>query len=662
MRVRGAVRLGCLGIFLAFPLSSPAQWANFGGPGGCYVSALAANGGHLFAGTAFGIFVSTDAGGSWVPAREPGSAVLGAARINGLYVSGADLFALAGGALYLSRDNGASWAALSAGLPDNAGVTCLLDSGSVLYCGLLAGGVFRSADRGAHWQAALTEQPEYEDIRALAAIGQSLYARSGWNDLYRSTDCGVTWTAMDPEPPEDSGGGMLAAVGQSLFLAGGHGIFVYKDGGSAWTKVETGWAPDAELSFFAASGGDLLAVVDGKGYLSADSGAAWREIKIGPATADLEISCFAAVGTSLYAGVSASGLFRSEDAGASWAPVETGFPSQAKISAFVRMGTGLFTAVRAWGQTGRLFVQEEGNAGWGPLELALPEETTISCLAVAGSNLIAGTNNGLFLSDDRGRTWASVGPAQKAPIGDEEPEESGEDSGNRLVVYCFETVGTRVLAGTDDGLLLTEDRGRTWSRIVPPPSYSWAIECFARIGESLFAGGSGGLFVSRDGGETWKPAAMGTYSGRHVASLATDGNVLLAGIYPRDEDSARTEKDVIALSDLYAKFAILVSRDKGGSWKAATEGLPEEFRVGLLAAGGSGFVASLENTYTKGGRYSLGLFLSTDGGMTWTPDWPGRWSAEPINQFLFEKDGILAATDGAGIWRLPLAALKKRTP
>ena len=622
VRVRGPVLSVCLGIFLAFPRPSSAQWVNFGGPGGCYVSALAANVGHLFAGTAFGIFVSADAGSTWVPAREPGPAVLGAARTGGLYVSGADLFALAGGSLYLSRDDGASWTAISDGLPAEARVSCLLDAGSVLYCGLSAGGIFRSADRGAHWQAALTEQPEYEDIRALAAIGQSLYARGGWSDLYRSTDCGVTWTAMDPEPPEDSGGGTLATVGQSLFLAGDHGIFAYKDGGKAWTKVEAGWAQDAELSFFAASGGDLLAVADGKGYLSADAGVAWREIKIGPTTGDLEISCFAAVGAVLYAGVAASGLFRSDDGGASWAPVETGFPSQEKISAFVRMGPGLFTAVRTWGQAGRLFVQEEGSAGWEPLEMALPEETWISCFTVAGSNLIAGTNSGLFLSGDRGRTWAPVGPAPKAPIGDGEQEEGAQDSGDRLGVCCFETVGSRVLAGTDDGIFLTEDRGRTWSRIFPPPPDSWTIECFARIGDSLFAGGSSGLYVSRDGGKTWKPASMGPYSARPVTSLATDGSILLAGIYPRDENSARAvEKDAVEL-DLYPKFAILVSGDKGRSWRVAAEGLPKEFRVGLLAAGESGFVASLESIYTKGGRDSIGLFLSTDGGMTWNATGP----------------------------------------
>jgi photosystem II stability/assembly factor-like uncharacterized protein len=468
---------------------------------------------------------------------------------------------------------------------------------------------------------------------------------------------------MDPEPPEDSGGGRLAAVGQSLFLAGEHGIFAYKDGGSAWTKVEAGWAPDAELGFFAASGGDLLAVVDGKGYLSADSGVTWREIKIGPATDDLEISCFAAVGTFLYAGVAASGLFRSEDAGASWAPVETGFPSQVNISAFVRMGTALFTAVKAWGQAGRLFVQEEGNAGWEPVEMAFPEETTISCLTVAGSNLIAGMNNGLFLSGDRGRTWTPVGPARKVRIKDEEPAEGGGNDLEPISVSCFEAVGTRILAGTGEGIFMTEDRGRTWVQVFPPPPEKAGFDCFTRMGEALFAGGSSGLYVSRDGGETWRPVPMGPFQGTHCVALETDGKIIVAGIYPRAAKSPAVpdeDEPIVTIDGLYPKYAILVSRDEGRSWKAVTEGLPADFRVGLLAGSASGFIASLENTYTKGGRYSLGLFLSTDGGMTWTPDWPGRWSAEPINQFLFEKDTILAATEGAGIWRLPLAALKER--
>jgi hypothetical protein len=162
-----------------------------------------------------------------------------------------------------------------------------------------------------------------------------------------------------------------------------------------------------------------------------------------------------------------------------------------------------------------------------------------------------------------------------------------------------------------------------------------------------------------DRGETWRSANGNLPDGTHCLSLATNGKVVLAGVYKSFPAAGPEEEPVI---DLDHKFAIMSTGDGGRSWNAVTMGLPEEFRVGCIAASGSAFIASLESTETKLGTRSLGLSLSTNGGVSWTSDWPGRWSAEVVNEFLVEKDEILAATDGAGIWRLPLSALKKREP
>lgn len=656
MMLRASVCAAVAAVILSCPRPSPAQWSYAGGPGGCSVLSLASNGNLLFAGTLFGLFVSNDAGDSWAPAQEPGPAELGLAVIYQLQAYASGLFALTPSGPFLSRDNGASWTAIGSGLSGTFRITRLLEVGSVLNCLDMAGNIFRSVDRGAHWQAAGTGLPADESVYGLAAVGRSLWATIGYKRaLYRSTDGGGTWAPMDPKLPGDADVDALAAAGQRLFVAGEDGIFVFEDGGAAWTKLETDWALDDSIDFFAASGPSLLIESGDECRLSNDMGAIWSRVELGSGADVPEISCFVAAGARLFAALGGpGGLFRSDDLGATWVPLQTGFPSQAVITCMARREKEFFAATQRWGESERLFVRPEGSSGWEPVELEPPESGSISCLAISGTDMIAGTRNGLFLSADRGRTWKPVEPARRTsavdPVRDEDEAEGPSD----LWVNCFEYVGTRILAGTDEGILLTEDRGRTWSRVTSPDR--GYIDCFARFGGALFAGGVGGLLTSKDRGSTWQPVAMDLQRAPHILDLATDGKTLVAGINPHMGDLSE------AVEDLYPKHAILVSKDGGRTWKTAVEGLPDEFNVGLLAATEFGFLASLENPYNKGGRNSLGLYLSTDGGRTWTADWPGRWSARPINQLLIEKDGILAATDGAGIWRLPLSSLKKRTP
>ncbi len=124
---------------LALPLRSGEQWKNEGGPGGCNVYALAASGSYLFAGTELGAYVSTDYGRHWFPAGETGPAALGEAAVRGILISRSDIYALTEQGVSLSTDRGAGWTSLKTGLPDGSGVSCLLEAGSALYCGLSEG-------------------------------------------------------------------------------------------------------------------------------------------------------------------------------------------------------------------------------------------------------------------------------------------------------------------------------------------------------------------------------------------------------------------------------------------------------------------------------------------------------------------------------------------
>jgi len=492
-----------------------------------------------------------------------------------------------------------------------------------------------------------TGLPEDADVRCLAAIGRSVIAGLDDGGVFLSKDSGATWKTANSGLPDDVSVQCLAASGEKLYLATPYdGMYLSTDSGTTWTKVHTDWSDRADVEFLAASGQVLLADLDGQSYLSIDGGATWTKLEFGqPDNEDVKILCFASNGARLFIGTALAGVLRSDDLGVTWKPVNSGFPSEADITGLARIGKDLFVATREWPGRGNVLLRADGRASWEPAGSGLPPETDINCLAAAGTNLVVGTDKGIFLSENRGQSWTLAGPDQPDP-----PR-----------VSSIEVIGTRVFAGTDRGVFLSTNRGRTWSAANSGLPKSIRVFCFRQLGPRLFVGTSKGVFASRDHGAAWTPVNAGFPKHFRCDSLATNGKILAAGMYPISYRSGAEEDELIDIS-VYPEYSIFVSGDEGKNWKAVTQGLPDKFRIGCLAASEPYLLAALENYYLKLGRYSLGFFLSSDGGVSWTSDWPGQWMASPINCLLVGKTEIYAGTNGCGVWRLPLSTLKKKKP
>jgi photosystem II stability/assembly factor-like uncharacterized protein len=271
----------------------------------------------LFAGTAEGLWRSTNWGGSWERVRGNPSGVyldaLGAARailpIGPLVYVGGD------GGLYLSTDFGETWAPLSL----TRGIQSLLTShwpnaDATVFAGT-RDGLLRSRDGGrtfastalaaavnrldwpgpalvvASARGLLVTTDEGErlagpgrglpdgEVRAMAlssyfAVDPVLFAAPASGGVFRSSDGGVSWL---PAGLAGERVGDLVWLGPFLYAAGEGGVYRSEDTGNTWTRIADSPGRPTRLMFplAPAAGLEAFLATDRGVFRTADGGRHW---------------------------------------------------------------------------------------------------------------------------------------------------------------------------------------------------------------------------------------------------------------------------------------------------------------------------------------------------------------------------------------------------
>jgi photosystem II stability/assembly factor-like uncharacterized protein len=196
---------------------------------------FAASKGRVYAGTAMGVFVSTDLGTDW-----PSTPTLSNNSITSL-LSIADspdrLFAGTNtGNIYMSTDNGGSWN--SAGMANNNILSLASVKASAGVTTLFAGtssGVARSTDFGTTWsQSGLANT----SIRSFAATPKGIFAATD-NGVFFSADTGKDWAAVDSGRISTIVHS-LAASGLNVFATTDSSIFFYMPASQNWKSINEG--------------------------------------------------------------------------------------------------------------------------------------------------------------------------------------------------------------------------------------------------------------------------------------------------------------------------------------------------------------------------------------------------------------------------------------
>src|SRR5262245_1830783 len=103
-----------------------------------------------------------------------------------------------------------------------------------------------------------------------------------------------------------------------------------------------------------------------------------------------------------------------------------------------------------------------------------PNGGEITAFAVNGSNVLAGTLNGIFSSTDNGENWKKI-------------------STNVLVRSLVTGKDNSIFAATPDGVLISTDNGSKWTESKPGPNP--IVNSLMASGTNVFAGTYGGIFL-----------------------------------------------------------------------------------------------------------------------------------------------------------------------
>lgn len=244
------------------------------------------------------------------------------------------------------------------------------------------------------------------------------------------------------------------------------------------------------------------------------------------------------------------------------------------------------------------------------------------------SVLWAGTEpSGLFRSEDGGETWTTF------PALLELPSESTWSFPPRPDTHHVRSIqpdlhdATRIYVGIElGGVMKSVDQGKSWEDRKPGSQFDChSLTMNKQTKGRIYEAAGGGYSETVDGGKTWKTINDGLDPYTYLVDIAVDpGNP--DTIIASAAKTARTAYQPSRAS------TVIVRREGDTPWKVVSEGLPE--------AEGSA-VFQLTSYESEPGVFyavnNIGLFISLDAGSTWEQvelDWPDYIKGKQVRGFV----------------------------
>jgi photosystem II stability/assembly factor-like uncharacterized protein len=215
------------------------------------------------------VYKTTDDGITWI--RCGNGLPTGISFIKGLVASGNNLVAGTAQGIYYSSDSGSNWHP-SNGPVDN--IESLASSGNYVYAAVPSGaGVYRSVDSGVNWTVSLQSTVDYVDV---AAIDNYAFAGAFFGGARYSSNYGSTWFQSSGFPM-DASVFAIGPVSNGTVLAGTDleptWIYVSYNNGSTYLPYSEGLFENASVETFAVNDTFMFAGTDYNGV--------WRRLRPG---------------------------------------------------------------------------------------------------------------------------------------------------------------------------------------------------------------------------------------------------------------------------------------------------------------------------------------------------------------------------------------------
>lgn len=544
--------------------------------------------------------------------------------------------------------------------PFGGQIRCMATSGTTIYAGTMGHGVFQSKDNGATWSPIRINGTTLDTtVLSIASSGNTIIAGTRGGLALISTDNGATWS-MSQATQQQEDISSVAVRGTTLFASSFfEGVLVSTDNGGVWTVRNKG-LKSTSISAMAANGNTVYAALanPSPGYSNlrktTNDGASWDTINYLEMNPNVHV--IGAMNSILVAGTD-GGVYFSTDGGGHWVQNNTGLTDTTVYSftansttAFVGTvdyasnGGGVYSYDLSQLLTGQWKSANTGMSGFG--------SDKIYAMATAGSNVLVGTDNGVYASADNAAHWAASNKGLAA-----------------MTITALRASGNLLVAGTDNcDVHISNDNGATWTHTsdgmidlvagTRPAVYDVAIS-----GTTIFAATDSGVYSSTDNGTHW---TLGNNALRDTAvhALYTNGTVLLAGSYSGIYASlnnaatfsfAGTGFTAHNVSALTANGAtVYAGSNEGGVFSAAAGIAPTwtQIKTGLESAASTP-VSSLtaDGTNVFAGTLGSGVFVNSTG-TSWTQISNGMPNFLTVTALANYSDTLFVASQTQGVFRV----------